>query len=576
MRRALISCLMLICGARLVSAQSDGPSARVGPDADASAVGYALVIGSNVGGPGQQPLRFAERDAEKVASALVDVGRFMPDHVTRVLRPSRQAVVSSLAAVDAAMRADQVLGRSSLLFVYYSGHARAQALNLGSDLLELAELREQVLRTSAALKIVVLDACQSGAFSRAKGAEATADFSYNSVEQLRTAGIVVMASSSESELSQESEILQASYFTHHLLVALRGAGDANLDGQVTLAETYQYAYNRTLASTAETAIGGQHVTLETSLRGEGEVALGYPARADARLLLDPALAADLVITSLPSRSVVAEVHKIADHGMVLALPAGRYYALVRRSGATRRCDVLLTVGLATTLATASCEAVHEFTAVAKGSSVVEATELWSVEVGVGLGGHRDDAFATTLGEFGYGDNGNHLGRVAVAGTYALTPTLSIGTRLANLDARRYARDTQDVVQGFEWYSYALGAFARAQPAWRTIVPYVEAGAGLSLARSALDEIVVTDTTFVPAPGSDELPPVERVSRVEWHTGGNLGLAAGIQIMPWERFGFFTHFSWTYAPTIANRLGDTHDVGGITLLIGARLRATEAR
>jgi hypothetical protein len=548
--------------------------------ADAVSVGaasaYALVIGSNEGGPGQLPLRFAERDAERVVAALVDVGRFQPGRVTRVLHPTRAAVAAALDDVEAMMRAERALGRPTLLVVYYSGHARAQALNLGSDLLPLSELRAHVLSTSADLKIVVLDACQSGAFSRAKGAEPAADFSYNSVEQLRTAGVVVMASSSASELSQESEVLQASYFTHHMLVALRGAGDTNLDGQVTLAETYQYAYHRTLASTAETAIGGQHVTLETSLSGQGEVALGYPARADSRLSLVPELAADLVITALPSRSVVAEVHKVADVGMVLALSAGRYSVIVRASAGTLRCDAVLMAGASTTLSTAACEVVRAPETAAKGRSAGVPTESWALEVGVGLGDHRDDGFVKTLREFGYGDNGNRLGRVAVAATYALTPTLSIGARLANLDARRYARDTQDNVQGFEWYSYALGAFARAQPAWRTIIPYVEAGAGVSVARSALDEIVVTDPSFVPTPGSDDLPPVSSVSRVEWHAGGYLGLATGVQIMPWERFGFFTQLSWTYAPTIGNRLGDAHDVGGVTLLIGARLRATEAR
>ena len=58
-----------------------------------------------------------------------------------------------------------------------------------------------------------------------------------------------MASSSATELSQESDQLASSYFTHHLLLALRGAGDANQDGKVSLDEAYRYTYNRTLAGT---------------------------------------------------------------------------------------------------------------------------------------------------------------------------------------------------------------------------------------------------------------------------------------------------------------------------------------
>jgi len=96
-------------------------------------------------------------------------------------------------------------------------------MNLGERELSLSDLRERLLSLPTTLTIVVLDACQSGAFSRTKGAEPAADFSFNSVSRLNTSGVAVMASSSASELSQESDSLRASYFTHHLLVALRGA-----------------------------------------------------------------------------------------------------------------------------------------------------------------------------------------------------------------------------------------------------------------------------------------------------------------------------------------------------------------
>jgi hypothetical protein len=64
---------------------------------------------------------------------------------------------------------------------------------------------------------VVLDACQSGAFSGVKGASAAGDFSISSVRDLHSSGVAVMASSTGSELSQESSELKSSYFTHHLL-----------------------------------------------------------------------------------------------------------------------------------------------------------------------------------------------------------------------------------------------------------------------------------------------------------------------------------------------------------------------
>ena len=92
-----------------------------------------------------------------------------------------------------------------------------------------------------------------------------------------------MASSTAEELSQESDAFKGSYFTHHLVTALRGAGDTDGDGRVSLDEAYRYAYRRTLASTARTKVGEQHVTLETDLAGQGEIPVTFPAEASAKL-----------------------------------------------------------------------------------------------------------------------------------------------------------------------------------------------------------------------------------------------------------------------------------------------------
>src|SRR5205085_2833919 len=168
---------------------------------------------------------------------------------------------------------------------YYSGHAKANAFSLGENELAIATLREKLRAIPSTLTLVVLDACQSGQFARTKGTEPAADFSFNSVSRLTTKGIAVMASSSAQELSQESDELRSSYFTHHLVVGLRGAADADGDGRVSLDEAYRYAYRRTLASTAQTQVGGQHVTLETDLAGQGEVPVTYPADARSQLEL---------------------------------------------------------------------------------------------------------------------------------------------------------------------------------------------------------------------------------------------------------------------------------------------------
>ena len=202
-----------------------------------------------------------------------------------LLHPDPAQVVAALDDLGARARDNAARGEQTEVVFYYSGHARATAINLGGDDLPLGALRDRLSALPTALTIVVLDACQSGAFARVKGAEPAADFTYNSVAKLTQKGLAVMASSSPQELSQESDELKGSYFTHHLVTALRGAGDADGDGRVSLDEAYRYAYRRTLASTARTQVGEQHVTLETDLAGQGDVPVTYPAEAKAQLEL---------------------------------------------------------------------------------------------------------------------------------------------------------------------------------------------------------------------------------------------------------------------------------------------------
>src|SRR5688500_6200215 len=205
-----------------------GPATAASAPSDAPApAALPLVVGSNLGGAAQPPLRYAENDARHMAALLRELGGYRPDHVQLALHPTRAQLYAALDVLTARAVTEAGAGRRPRVFFYYSGHARSSALNLGDEDVPLAELRERLIGLSDGLTIVVLDACQSGSFSRVKGAEPSADFSYNSLARLSATGVAVLASSSASELSQESDRLGSGYFTHHLLVGLRGAGDAS-------------------------------------------------------------------------------------------------------------------------------------------------------------------------------------------------------------------------------------------------------------------------------------------------------------------------------------------------------------
>jgi hypothetical protein len=542
--------------ARIATAVALALAAAVTAPADAAAQAdarsYAIVVGSNPGGEGQDELRYAEADAANMAKLLGDIGGYRADDVTLLSRPTAAELVAAVASLAGDIEADAAAGRQTVLLFYYSGHSRASSLNLGAEELPIATLREAITALPATLTIVILDACQSGAFSNIKGAEPAADFSFNSVSRLNAAGIAVMASSASTELSQESERLGASYFTHYLLVALRGAGDANKDGRVSLDEAYRYAYAQTLVATAKTAVGRQHVTLETDLKGKGDVALSYPAKADAHLELPDGLAADVLVTHAKSGSVMAEVHKV-DDAVTLALPKGRYTVVVHGGTWARQCAVSLAPGQVARLDVDDCERVDLAATTTKGDGMLP-PELWAVEAGFGFGFGLGDRYTERLQDFGYSEGFYVPVHYALAVSRRLTRHIHAVGTVSRLDAAVYNRDNDTRHEQFRWVTHGLSLSLRGEypMAGGVLVPFAEAGAGVATATTALE---IDDTDSVE----------------DRHWGHQLTAAAGVQVMPWRRLGFFARASFVSAPVIDNLLDDTHDAGGAFFALGARGR-----
>src|SRR5271165_5368644 len=65
---------------------------------------YAVVVGSNTGGAGQQPLHFAEDDAQRMAQVLRELGHFAPGDVDVLLHPGPSQIIAALDALGAKTR----------------------------------------------------------------------------------------------------------------------------------------------------------------------------------------------------------------------------------------------------------------------------------------------------------------------------------------------------------------------------------------------------------------------------------------------------------------------------------------
>jgi hypothetical protein len=516
---------------------------------------YALIVGSNAGGPGQNALRYAEDDARHVAATLIELGGYTADAIDVVVHPTPDTLRDHLGALAARVTADRAAGRQARLLFYYSGHARSTALDLGPDELALGELRQRLFEIPATLTVVVLDACQSGAFSQIKGAQPAADFSFNSRQHLDASGIAVLASSSGSELSQESEQLRSSYFTHHLLVGLRGAGDADLDGQVSIDEAYRYAYHQTLLATAETAVGGQHVSLEVDLKGHGAVPLSFPRAASAAIELPRSLQGQTLVEDKRAHAVVAETYKAKGELVRIAVAPGDYRVLVRHGGRIARCEISAAGG-SVAVDVARCPSEAIVVATGKGGPPLRRLR---VELSGIFGDERRDGFTDTLGAFGYEERlslGSGLSSGAgVTALRQIDPRLWIGGFATLVATPEWTMSTERQPLRFGWSTIAIGALARAtQPlgAGRGLLgrtgAYAQLGAGLGIGMTRL---------------TDQDDRVTRQSFFGWA----MTMGGGLYVNANRGLGFSLGYEFDYAPVIHNLTGDTHASGGHRLTTG---------
>jgi len=536
-------------GAQAQEVPSSGPAA------------YAVLVGSNQAGPGQQALQWAVRDAERVQQVLVELGGFDAADIQLVEDPTPAELLGVLNSTAALLGAHAAQDEDTLFLFYYSGHAKAQGLELGDSELSLEVLEAKLEAMPSALTLVVLDACQAGAISGVKGATPAADFSHNASKGLSTRGLAVLASSTGTELSQESAELEGSFFTHHLITGLRGAADDNSDGRVTLSEAYAYAYHHTLVSTAATAVGRQHVTLETHIEGRGETVLTRPSEAEAFLRLPEVMGGELLIYSADNRVVSAELHKAAGSPLKVGLVPGAYEALLRQDEKLYRCELELPEGT-TTFYRDGCELVPQVSTVdIKGTIVQERHERLMIELGAAGGRRSESEYTDRLTDFGFDDrpiNGGLEFTGSLAWTFRpyLTAVLSVGALERNGRERDFD-DEASTNHTHTWQTWRAAAQARGSlpilNGW--VAPYLQAGVGPAVGL----------TRYQDAGDSYD----EREHHWGWHAAG----AAGLQFMPQhKRFlhvGLYHQVEYSYAPVIENLIGDVHDSGGFEISMGIR-------
>ena len=284
---------------------------------------FTLVIGANFGGVERPRLQYAVADAERFARVLVDLGGVSPANEIVLKQPKLRDVMDAfdrLSARIADARRAAGGGRTELL-VYYSGHADEQGLLIGDDRYSYRTLRERLDQIPADVRIAVLDACASGAFTRIKSGRARPAFAVDESSNMR--GHAFLTSSSATEAAQESDRIRASYFTHYLVSGFRGAADHSGDGKVTLSEAYQFAFNETLGRTVETKAGPQHPSYEINMSGTGDVVMTDIRQTTATIVLGEDLDGRFFVRNA-QKELVVELYKPRGRRVELGVEPGAY------------------------------------------------------------------------------------------------------------------------------------------------------------------------------------------------------------------------------------------------------------
>lgn len=290
----------------------------------ASGKRVAVVVGSNSAVPGRAALRYAHDDARRMADVLVQVGEFPPDDVELLLDPAPGAVLAALDEKLARLR--ETPGQTLLLF-FYSGHADAQALYPHGAPLELTALKQRIESPAATVRLGIIDACNGGGWTQAKGLHAEAPFALEVPLNVQSTGSVLIASSSGLENAHETAALEGSFFTHHFVAGLRGAADIAGDGEVSLVEAFTYAKQFTIRDTAVFGDRLQHPSFDMNLRGRDDLALTRVETGGSLVVLRQRRGPLQVVLPSTGRSVL-EVPE-GDRQVKVALRPGRYL-LVRR------------------------------------------------------------------------------------------------------------------------------------------------------------------------------------------------------------------------------------------------------
>jgi len=237
------------------------------------------------------PLRYAVADAERLYDVLINSAGFKKENVLVLTdkterKPTLRNVKWALGTFLA-----RSAHKDDLVVIFFAGHGApeidprgvesdglakylvpsdADPDDLYSTALPMDELTTIFSRIEADQVVMFLDACYSGAAGgRTFASKRTRASRIDDVflERLtRSKGRVIVTASRANEVSLELADLGHGIFSHYLIQGIRGTGDLDRDGMVSLQELYQYM-EQEVSRKSRLAGGNQHPVMKGELEG---------------------------------------------------------------------------------------------------------------------------------------------------------------------------------------------------------------------------------------------------------------------------------------------------------------------
>jgi len=198
-------------------------------------------------------LHVCVKDAQAVYNQFVSSGykservRLLTDDTVTEL-PTRDNVLVALKSIALATEPDDIL------IFFYSGHGDEDAgesylvarngkrLALEDTAIKVSRIKQILESAPARAKVIILDACHSGANIEGKGPKyMTEEFIRRVFEQAE--GIAILASCKQGQVSYEWRSNERSVFTYYLLEALQGQADLDDKKFVTVQDTNRHVSN---------------------------------------------------------------------------------------------------------------------------------------------------------------------------------------------------------------------------------------------------------------------------------------------------------------------------------------------